>query len=411
LNRLVILAVLALCCAAVPRLPVQHRATGSFQVADLPYLPGSAIRIRINGFDPPYRVFVTGDGTIDGDLYHVGSGSNDTVIAANAHGLAMHTFAIAPTPDPARPFIAVASYDDGIVLHDASPPYRAFAALGIGGAPGDVAIDAHGRLATATTDGSTATIATLDPWSVRHYQRVPLADELAFNPHDGSLFVTNRDVGGPGALTRVTANGAVDTRVLGLTAEGIAIDAKRNRIYVANVNDGTVSVVDARSLKELHRFHVVDRVFSLELSEDGSRLFAVSNQSINSPFNAAGSVVAVDLDAPQPRVVARSGRLQFPIGIAYDPSHGRLYVTDEDTDSIDVLDARTLHAVHAPVHTCQTPWKPTVDRGLLFVPCTQSNQIDIIDTATLRRAAGAPFATGSYPLAIAIWHGRTPQAP
>ena len=77
-------------------------------------------------------------------------------------------------------------------------------------------------------------------------------------------------------------------------------------------------MVDAKSMVELRRFAVVARVFSLALSDDGSRLFAVSNQSLGSPFSAAGSVVAVDVGAGVPHIVARNAPLTFPIGIALD---------------------------------------------------------------------------------------------
>ena len=391
-HRVFALALVALALAAAPRAFPVRRAAGSIAGATLPYLPGSILPTSVNGFAAPYTVVVGGPGS-----------SQRTVIAAGAHGLATHTFAFALPPDPTRPFVAVASYDDGIVLHDAIAPFRAQATLGIGGAPGDVAIDAGGRLASAATDGASAMIATLDPWSVRQFADVPFCDELAFDASTGALFVTNRDVDGAGALTRIDRDGTVLHRRLGLTAEGLAIDPARGRVYVANVNDGTVSVVDAKSMVELRRMHVVDRVFSLALSGDGSRLYAVSNQSVQSPFGAAGSVVSVDV--ADGRIVARSAKLAFPVGIAADVQRDRLYVTDEDTDSVDILDARTLRAVHAPLRTCSTPWKPTLDRGLLWIPCARSDQIDVIDTATLKRVTGAPFATGGYPLAVAIWHG------
>ncbi len=385
---------LTLALAAVPRAIPVHRAAGAIAGGAFPYLPGSTLPDTVYGFTAQYHTIVSGPGA-----------GETTVIAAGPHGLAARTFSVAPTPDPAQPFVAVASYDDGVILHDAQAPFRARAALGIDGAPGDVAIDPGGRLATAATDGERATIATLDPWAVDFFPNVPFADELAFDSRSGALFITNRDVGGSGALTRITRDGSVSRTVLGLTAEGLAVDSERGRVYVANVNDGTVSVVDAESMLELHRFHVVDRVFSLALSKDGSQLYAVSNQSLQSPFGAAGSVVTFDL--AKGRVVARSARLAFPIGIAADPERNRLYVTDEDTNTVDVLDARTLRSVHVPVQTCDTPWKPTLDRGLLWIPCTRGDEVDIIDTATLRRVAGAPFATGGYPLAVAIWHGRS----
>jgi serine/threonine protein kinase, bacterial len=394
LNRRFALVLLTLALAAMPRATTVHRAAGTIAGETLPYLPGSILPTGVYGFAAPYRNIVSGPGN-----------GESTVIFAGPHGLAARTFTLAPAPNPAQAFVAVASYDDGVILHDAQAPFRARAALGIDGAPGDVAIDPNGRLATAATDGTTATIASLDPWSVAQFANVPFCDELAFDARTGALFVTNRDIDGVGALTRVDPDGSISHRRLGLTAEGLAIDAARERVYVANVNDGSVSVVDARTMVELRRFHVVDRVFSLALSNDGSRLYAVSNQSVQSPFGAAGSVVALDINAG--RVVARSEPLSFPIGIAADPAHARLFVTDEDSDAVDVLDARTLRSVHTPLRTCDTPWKPTLDRGLLWVPCTRSDQIDVFNATTLQRVAGAPFATGGYPLAVAIWHARS----
>ena len=405
MKRRLALVLLALAVAAAPRTLAVHRAVGTIAAAALPYLPGSTLAIRVNGFGPPFALFVTGPGSVDGNTFRIAKGAEQsTLIASGSRGLAMRTIAIAPTPDPRSAFIAVASYDDGIVFHDSVSPFRARAALGIGGSPGDVAIDHAGDIATMETDGDSATIASLAPWEVHRFAGVPLGDELAFDSRSNALFVTNRDIGGEGALTRIAADGTVSHRNLGLTAEGLAIDSNRGRIYVANVNDGTVSVVDATSMVELRRFAVVARVFALALSDDGSHLFAVSNQSLGSPFSAAGSVVAVDVGAAVPHIVARSAALTFPIGIAFDGTRHRLYVTDEDTDSVDVLDARTLGVAHAPLHTCTTPWKPTLDRHRLFVPCAGSDQVDVFDTVTLQRVPGAPFATGGYPLSVAVWN-------
>jgi outer membrane protein assembly factor BamB len=394
LNRRFALVLLTVAFAMAPRAFPVHRAAGAIAGGTLPYLPGSVLPTGVYGFDAPYHDIVSGPHK-----------DESTLIAAGPHGLAARTFSLAPAPDPAQPFIAVASYDDGVVLHDAHAPFRASAVLGIDGAPCDAAIDPRGRLASGATDGIVATIANLDPWQISHFDDVPFCDEVAFDPGSGALFVTNRDMGGAGALTRIDAAGTVTHRALGATAEGLAIDAAHERVYVANVNDGSVSVVDAKSMAELHRFHVIDRVFSLALSGDGSRLYAVSNQSIQSPFAAAGSVVAIN--TRDGRIVARSARLAFPIGIAADTAHERLYVTDEDTNAVYVLDARTLRAVHAPLQTCDTPWMPTFDRGLLWVPCARGDRVDVFNTTTLQRVAGAPFATGGYPLAVAIWHGRS----
>ena len=156
----------------------------------------------------------------------------------------------------------------------------------------------------------------------------------------------------------------------------------------------------------LRRFPAVARVFSLALSPGGDRLYAISNQSADSPFAKPGAAIAISLDGAAPRVVARSADLAFPIGVALDARSATLFVSDEERREIDVLDARTLRAKRAPLRTCAIPWKLTVDEPSerLYVPCAGDNEIDVFDTRTLRRVAHAPFATGGYPLAVAVWH-------
>lgn len=379
-------------------------ATARFAIPELPLLPGSRLSIALDGLQPPYELGVLGDGRRTGDLLQLpDTPGESTIVAANRDAVAERTINVVTPPDPARSFIAVASYDDGVVIHEPRAPFAMRSALAIGGAPADVAIDPAGLLSAATTNALSASIVRLAPWAVTNFAPVPFADELAFDAH-GTLFVTNRDVEGAGALTRIARDGHVTQRVLGLTAEGLAVDNRRGLVYVANVNDGTISVVDSTSLVELRRIHAVDRVFSLVLSPSGSTLYAVSNQSLTSPFGHAGSVVAIDLANHVPHVMRSSGPLTFPVAAALDSQRNRLFVTDEHDDDVYVLDGGTLRAVHAPLATCRTPWKPSIDDGRLYVPCARADEVDVFDLRTLRRIHGAPFRTGGYPLAVAVWH-------
>ncbi|HET9028784.1 MAG TPA: hypothetical protein VFN49_01290 [Candidatus Aquilonibacter sp.] len=391
---------------AVPHPPPRSRAVASFGIPATPMLPGSVIPLSIDGLTPPYGIELLGTGHLNASSYVAPERANGpvTLVAANQTAVATRTLVFAPPPAADTAFIAVASYDDGVVIHDAAPPFARRSILGVGGAPADVTIDPQGRIAAGATDGTTAVIATIAPWSVQAVEGVPFSDEAAFDDKTQAAFFTDRDTNGAGAITRVSADGQIRTRVLGLTAEGIAIDSKRRRAYVANTNDGTISIVDLDSMVELDRFAAVSRVFSLALNASGSRLYAVSNQSYTSPFGAAGSVIAIDVAATKPRIVAKSAPLAFPVGLALDQRRNRLFVTDERDDDVYVLSPLTLHAVHAPLPTCRTPWKPLVDRGTLYLPCARANEIDAIDTSTFRRRPGAPFATGGYPLAVAVWH-------
>jgi DNA-binding beta-propeller fold protein YncE len=389
-----------------------HRAAGQITASAWPYLPGSVLAIRVDGFPVPYHVSLVGQGSLsDAGTYALSDAAKPgtaTIVAGNAQGIASRSLSIGVPPAADRDAIAVASYDDGLVFHTPGT-FSVLGILAISGAPGDAAFDSRGRVAVADTQGDALTVAALSPWSVTRVANVPLGDELAIDSRSSDVFVTNRDVGGSGALTRVAPDGNVTTVKTGETAEGVAIDETRHLVYVANANDGTVAVVDSRTMRVVRRFRAVDRVFSLALSVDGKVLYAISNQSTGSPFGAPGSVVAFAVGTNRPHEIARSASLTFPIGIALDANTQTLFVTDESADVVDVLNAKTLRDRRAPVATCRTPWKPFLDERThqLYVPCARADRVDVLDARTLRRAAGAPFQTGGYPLAVTVWHAAT----
>ncbi len=392
---------LAAACALALLPAVHHLAIARFANTASLLLPGSRFPARLSDGVVPDRVAAIGSGVIENAAYVVPPGAppgSATLIAANAASLAVRMFQI--VAPPRAPVLAVASYQNGIAFHDP----RTFASLGTlatAGPPSDVTA-AGGEIATTDTDGSVMTSVRLAPWSVREISGVQLGDELAADPPLNAIFVTERELNGKGGLARVFGS-SVATVVTGTTAEGIAIDLRTQRVYVADVNDDAVAIVDAKRMRVVGRIAHISRAFSLALSPDGRRLYAVSNQSESTFLAAPGRVTEIALGPGRPRVVARSPALEFPVGIAVG-TRGRIFVTDEQADVVDVLDARTLRAVHAPVATCRTPWTPTFDASTrrLYVPCAGSNEVDVLDARTLQRVRGAPFQTGGYPLAVSV---------
>lgn len=379
-----------------------HMAVARFAMRTFSLLPGSRVALQLIGIAAPDRVAVAGTGSIEGGAYVVPADAlpgNATLVAADANALAVRRFRIVAPPRVA--LLAVAAYDDGIVFHD-SHTFALLGTLAIGGSASDVAAGRGGTFAATDTDGTTVTIAALEPWSVRAVSGVPLGDELIADAPLQAFLVTERDLDGKGGLARIDAHG-VSNVVTGTTAEGIALDARRQRVFVADTNDDDVAVVDARRMRVLARIGGIPRAFGLVLSPDGLRLYAVSNQGRDTIFGAPGRVTEIALDA-RPHVLARSADLTFPIGITLDAAKGRLFVTDEQADVIDVLDTSTLRPRHAPIPTCRIPWKPFYDARTrrLYVPCAGSDEVDVIDARTLSRVHGAPFHTGGYPLAVSI---------
>ena len=387
--------------------PHRHLAyTGSFRI-DVPagaIVGGSRLPLQSVGVQGPVSFTVLGPGRIDGNDYlapDVERKTSATLIGSARGAVAMRNVEIVPPPKPGQPLIAVATYRNGIALHDP----RTFALIGyvpIGGAPGDVAFNARGAFFAPATDGSVLAAVSRSPWEVRGIQGVPLGNEVATDDVNGAVLVTDRDAGGFGALTRIMPDGSVSRVKIGNVAEGLAIDAKRGIAYAGDVDRGTVAVVDIARMRVLRTIPSVRRTFGMALDARADTLFVVSNVSPSMPEHG-GYVAAIDLRGRRPHITRRSARMTFPLGAALDPGGHRVLVTDEARNVVYVLSEKTLRAVHAPLQTCRTPWRPLVFGGRLYVPCADSNQVDVFDLRSLRRVPGAPFATGGYPLGVAEW--------
>jgi YVTN family beta-propeller protein len=399
---------LAVCAAALlGTAPHRHAHTsGSFQI-DVPagpFISGSRIAVGAVGVSGPVAFSVLGPGRIDDDQFVAPPVSKPQTVTliASAHGaVAMKNVRIVPAPAANTPLLAVATYHDGIALHDPHT-FKLIGYATIGGAPGDVAFTRDGGIVAPNTDSDALAVVERAPWSLRIVRGVLLGNEVAVNGLTDDVFVSDRDAGGFGALTKISPGGAVVRVKTGVTAEGLAVDQRTGTVYVGNVNDNSVAVVDARTMQVVRRIASVERTFGIALNASRQRLYVVSNTSPSMP-SRGGYVAEIALNGRPPGIVRRSARMTFPIGVAFEQGANRLFVTDEAANAVYVLNATTLRAIGAPLRTCDTPWRPRIASGRLFVPCANADKVDVFDLRTLRRVRGAPFRTGGFPLSVALW--------
>ena len=365
-----------------------------------PFFPQSRVTVGVRNFGAPYTLAVIGAGAMHGDEYRAPGEIGDAAVIASApHALALARIALTAPPPAKAPLIAVATYDDGIELFTPGAFHR-LGAFAMGSPPGDAAFLPDGTLVAAQTDGDTLDEVARNPWNAVAIRGVPTVNELAVSA-DGTIYASDRDVDGRGALTRISRTGSARTIVTGMTAEGIAVDERRQRLYVGNVNSNDVAVVDMRTLRVIDRIPTPPRPFGIALDSTGRDLYVVSNQAPDMR-GGSGYTAKIALGA-NPRIIARSALQTFPLGVVLDAAHDRLFVTDEAQNLVYVLSARTLRAVHAPLHTCRTPWRPSIANGRLYVPCAQADKVDVFALKTLQRAPNAPFATGGFPMHVATW--------
>ncbi|MDP9017104.1 MAG: hypothetical protein M3N19_02130 [Candidatus Eremiobacteraeota bacterium] len=396
------IAALFFCCAALPR--HEHSAAGTFLITTPggPYISGGPIALQTSGTSALVTFSVIGPGSINDNSYQtpqLAEPTSATIVASTPFAYAIRELRLVPAPKRNRSLIAVAAYNGGISLH--SPvDFSLIGIVPMAGAPGDVAIAKNGDLYAPATNATTLVSVSRAPWTVSTVNDVPFGNEVLYDEDQRAVFISNRDVNGKGALTRII-DGKTDRVVTGVTAEGLALDETRHRIYVGNVNDGTVLELDSRTLLPVRRIPAVTRPFGIALDAVHQKLFVVSNQDTEMR-RGGGFIAKIDLAPAETRIEMRSKDIPFPVGIVLDSRTQTLFVTDEG-GAIYILDARTLAQRHAPLAACAVPWKPHLDERMrrLYVPCARANKVAVYNVDTLRQLRGSPFSTGTYPLAVA----------
>src|SRR5438094_1322046 len=105
----------------------------------------------------------------------------------------------------------------------------------------------------------------------------------------------------------------------------------RRRLFIAHLGASRIDVVDLVSLRIVATIAGVSQVHGVRVAPDLGRLYASATGS--------NEVVMFDEDTLAP--VARAQAGGYPDGIAYVPTAGKVYVSNEVGGSETVLDART----------------------------------------------------------------------
>jgi YVTN family beta-propeller protein len=120
---------------------------------------------------------------------------------------------------------------------------------------------------------------------------------------------------------------------VGRGSEGFDVSPEGNEAWVANAEDGTVSVIDLTSKRVVATLHVdVPGANRLKFTPDGKRVLIT-----------AGTVVV--LDAATRKVVERLTNIHGTGGIQMQPDGARAYVACDRDNYVAVIDLNTLKMV------------------------------------------------------------------
>ncbi len=140
---------------------------------------------------------------------------------------------------------------------------------------------------------------------------------------------------------------------------GIIADAERNRLYVSNIGDDFISVIDLGSDRVVDRIPTVGgRSTQMAFDPSTDRLF-VGNQGSN-------DISVIDLN--QMRAVRRVAVGEQPVGIGYHPVANQIYVANRRSGTVSVIDGESYEEV-AQLEIGSYPNTVFVDEvtGLVYV--------------------------------------------
>jgi DNA-binding beta-propeller fold protein YncE len=348
---------------------------------------------------PAVRWSLIGSGSLDdtGEYRAPSSaGGTSEVVAFGEGGAAAASVRVVAPPRSAAALAVVSCYDDGTIdVRDA----RGF-----------------GRIGTTTTGGRAAGIAT-NPQT----QSLLIANggslgarfsEVAFLS-DGFAAATdnNAAAGTPGVrIFRVAPGKApslVASAVAGDTPEGVAVSPDGRAFYITNVNGNSVMrfSFDGRGKVRLTATAATGhRPFGVALDASRHLLFVADNDTPTvSGSQSRPGLEVFSLPALRRIAVIPTGTSNaLPLGVAADSRANRLFVTNEGDGTLAVYSISPLRRI-ASLPAGRTPWLPAIDviRGYLFVPSALGNSFSAFDERTLRPVA-RDVPTCGYPTSIAV---------
>ncbi len=218
----------------------------------------------------------------------------------------------------------------------------------------------------------------------------------------GNAFITNS---GSGSISVVdTATNALSAVSVGATTQGVAMDPKGARAYVAGTSGlaSSVYAIDAKSKAVVGSVvfpSTVKSLFGLAISPDGTRLFVTQAVKLGfrAPTTSAAAVVNVSstggLSAGPMMIVGGLGT-----GIAVSPSGDRVYVANS-AQKISVIDSAQFGVsgatpVDVPVMGSSfVGVAVSPDGARLYAADTANNTLVVIDTSLIGTLANPVVAS------------------
>ncbi len=198
----------------------------------------------------------------------------------------------------------------------------------VGADPAGIAINRFGNR-VYVTNANDASVSVIDAFSNTVIRTIPVGQQpfgIAVGPQGTFVAVaTFGTVGNQIAIIDTNSN-EVRTVAAGAGPVGVVFSPVGSRLYVSNLNDNTITVIDTSTFTPIDSIAVGSNPYSLAISADGSRLYV---------GHYSRSISVVDTGAR--RVIANVPLDSVPEWISLSPDGSRLYIAKSATQSMGVM--------------------------------------------------------------------------
>ncbi len=209
------------------------------------------------------------------------------------------------------------------------------------------------------------------------------------------LFISNEDSSQASVLD--TATGAIIVTIpIGHEPEGVRVSPNGRWAVVTSETDSTVSIIDTGALKVLKTVAVGQRPRDLAFTPDSAVAY------VSGEGDASLSRVPIPDGAPVKRVLQLDKQAR-PMGVVFDPSKRRIYVSTGRGGTVAVVQQETAgEKLLKEIPVGARPWGLALSRDgrRLYTANGPSNDVTIVDTSSLSVVKKVPVGKGPWGIVL-----------
>ena len=223
--------------------------------------------------------------------------------------------------------------------------------------------------------------------------------EMAINENTNLIYVTNGDDADRRSLTIIdgATNQVTHVMTVGLDPEPVVVNTDTNRIFVGNTDDDSISVIDGFTNTIIATISVLEDPEELEINETTNRIYV--GYSEENPVNNVITVINGATNSVESNINLPEAIMEEEPAIAINESQGRVYVLDEENNSVYVVEGNPssprFNEVLQNIPVGMSPVDIAVNEqtGRVYVANRGSNSITVLEGPDLCECDLTPDAT------------------